>query len=41
VLAPAPAPRWRTPLIAGGIVLGGMVLAAVISVAGLRLRRRA
>jgi hypothetical protein len=40
-LAPAPAPRWRTPLIAGGIVLGGMVLAAVISVAGLRLRRRA
>lgn len=40
-LAPAPAPRWRPPLIAGGIVLGGMVLAAVISVAGLRLRRRA
>ncbi len=38
--APAPAPRWRTPLIAGGIVLGGLVLAAVISLAGLRLRRR-
>ncbi|HEV7467141.1 MAG TPA: hypothetical protein VGP96_12615, partial [Candidatus Dormibacteraeota bacterium] len=39
-LAPSPAPRWRTPLIAGGIVLGGLALAAVICLAGQRLRRR-
>jgi hypothetical protein len=39
-LVPSPAPAWRMPLIAGGIVLGGLVLAAAISLAGLRLRRR-
>jgi hypothetical protein len=36
----APSSAWRTPLIAGGIVLAGLVLAALIGLAGLRLRSR-
>ncbi len=39
--APSPPPRWRTPLIAAGIVLAGLALASLILVAGRRPRRGA